>query len=92
MAKDARRFSEWERSNCPEWARGQRQRQNICFHDLHPGWRDLTDKVSEPPGPHGIDLDSDDVDGSAGKREGDRAGAGADLDDKLTTTKRSVGD
>ena len=85
-------MSEWERSNCPEWARGQRQRQNICFHDLHPAWRDLTDKVSEPPSPHWIDLDGDDGDGSAGEREGDRAGAGADLDDKLTTTKRSVGD
>jgi hypothetical protein len=92
VTEDARRLSEGERSDHPEWARRQRQRQDIRFHDPHPGRRDPLDKIPEPPSPHWIDFNRDHVDGSAGEGEGDRAGAGADLDDQLTTPKRSVGD
>jgi hypothetical protein len=90
--EDPRRLSEGERSHHPEGSCRQRQREDIGFHDPHSGWCDLTDKLSEPLCPHWIDFDSEDVDRSAGEGEGDRARAGADLDDQLTTPKLSVND
>jgi hypothetical protein len=90
--EDVRRLSEGKRSDHPERARRQRERQDIRFHDTHSGGCDPTHKVSKSLSPHWIDLDSDDVDRSVGKGEGDRARTGADLDDQLTTPKLSVSD
>ncbi len=77
--EDVRRLSEGERSHHPEWTCRQGQRQDIRFHDTHPGGGDPTDKASEPLGPHWIDFDSNDIDRSAGEGDGECPRAGADL-------------
>jgi hypothetical protein len=83
VAKQTRRSAEGKRADYAKGTRGELQRLEVGLHDLHPSPPHSTHEVTEPLGPHGIELDGDHLDFALGEFEGDRAETGPYFDDEL---------